>query len=63
MRMVRLVAPLLALATTALSVNAQRPDWAAFDRWVAQGVTDWQVPGLAVAVVKDDSVVFLRGYG
>lgn len=59
----RLLTHVFALATTALSVHAQRPDWAAFDRWVAQGVTDWQVPGLAVAIVKDDSVAFLRGYG
>ena len=42
---------------------AQRPDLAAFDAWVAKGVTDWQVPGLAVAIVKDDSVVFAKGYG
>jgi CubicO group peptidase (beta-lactamase class C family) len=26
-------------------------------------MTDWQVPGLAIAIVKDDSVVFIRGYG
>ncbi len=43
--------------------GAQRPDWGAFDRWVEQGVRDWRIPGLAVAVVKDDSVVFARGYG
>ena len=24
---------------------------------------DWRIPGLAIAVVKDDSVVFLKGYG
>jgi CubicO group peptidase (beta-lactamase class C family) len=26
-------------------------------------MTDWRVPGLAIVVVKDDSVVFIKGYG
>ncbi len=39
------------------------PDFAAFDRYVAQAARDWRVPGLAIAVVKDDSLVFARGYG
>jgi len=39
------------------------PDWAAFDRYVAQAAKDWHVPGLAIAVVKDDSLVFAKGYG
>ena len=41
----------------------QKPDWAAFDKFVAQAQRDWRVPALAIAVVKDDSVVFMRGYG
>lgn len=39
------------------------PDLSAFDKYVAQAVRDWRVPGLAIAVVKDDSVVLARGYG
>ena len=39
------------------------PDLAAFDRYVAQAARDWRVPGLAIAVVKGDSVVLARGYG
>ena len=54
----------LAVLLLAPSLGAQaRPDLAAFDRYVAQGVKDWGVPGLAVAIVKDDSVVFAKGYG
>lgn len=34
-----------------------------FDDGVAKAVHDWQVPGLAVAVVKDGGVVFSKGYG
>ena len=44
--------------TTAAAQSA-----ADFDKYVAQGVVDWHVPGLAVAVVKDDSVVFQKAYG
>jgi CubicO group peptidase (beta-lactamase class C family) len=43
--------------------GASAPDLAAFDRYVAQAVRDWRVPGLAIAIVKNDSVVLARGYG
>ena len=33
------------------------------DAYVARAVRDWNVTGLAIAVVKDDSVVFAKGYG
>lgn len=41
----------------------QAPDLAAFDQYVARAARDWHVPGLAIAVVKDDSLVFAKGYG
>ena len=54
----------LALAATpALGVAQQAPDLAAFDKYVAHAARDWRVPGMAVAVVKDDSLVFAKGYG
>jgi len=56
------VSVLLAFAAVD-SIPAQRVDLKAFDAYVAQGVKDWEIPGLAVAIVKDDSVVFARGYG
>ena len=56
-----------ALVLGASPLAAQRPapapDWAAFDRYVAQAARDWRVPGLAIAVVKNDSLVFAKGYG
>lgn len=33
------------------------------DRYVTRGMADWQIPGLAVAVVKDGKVVCSKGYG
>jgi CubicO group peptidase (beta-lactamase class C family) len=34
-----------------------------FDTYVDGAVRDWEVPGLAVAIVKDGRVVFSKGYG
>lgn len=33
------------------------------DAYVARAVRDWRIPGFAIAIVKDDSVVFAKGYG
>jgi CubicO group peptidase (beta-lactamase class C family) len=33
------------------------------DRYIADAVRDWGVPGVAIAIVKDDQVVAARGYG
>jgi CubicO group peptidase (beta-lactamase class C family) len=64
----RRAAALLLLALSARAGEGQSrpgaaPKLAEFDRYVAQVARDWKVPGLAVAVVKDDSVVLARGYG
>jgi CubicO group peptidase (beta-lactamase class C family) len=34
-----------------------------FDEYVNKAMKDWEVPGLAIAIVKDDKVVFAKGYG
>jgi CubicO group peptidase (beta-lactamase class C family) len=34
-----------------------------FDKYVEQARTQWMVPGLAVVVVKDNQVIFKKGYG
>ena len=39
------------------------PDWVAFDKYVAQAARDWKTPGMAIAIVQGDSMVFARGYG
>jgi CubicO group peptidase (beta-lactamase class C family) len=57
---IALAAPPVALPTAA---QGRDPPLADFDAYVKKAVKDWDVPGLAVAVVKDDSMVFARGYG
>jgi CubicO group peptidase (beta-lactamase class C family) len=45
------------------TVSAQPQPLENFDNYVAGAVRDWEVPGLAIAVVKDGQVVFSKGYG
>jgi CubicO group peptidase (beta-lactamase class C family) len=33
------------------------------DQYIERGMHDWGIPGLAVAIVKDDKVVYARGFG
>lgn len=48
--------PLAAQGTTAAQVRE-------LDAFVTKGVRDWEIPGLTVTVVRNDSVVFAKGYG
>ncbi len=57
------LAVLAALLLAAPAARAQGSPLDGLDAYVAQAVRDWKVPGLAIAVVKDDSVVFAKGYG
>src|SRR5689334_10784588 len=40
-----------------------KPSLSGFDQYITKAMQDWKVPGLAIAVVKNDSIVLLRGYG
>ncbi len=63
-RTVRSVVTALWLALLATNLQAQdHVDHTALDSYFAAAREDWKVPGFAVAIVKDDEVVFARGYG
>lgn len=49
----------------ALAAQKARPDprLAAVDTYIEKTRVEWKVPAIAVAIVKDDSVVFAKGYG
>lgn len=45
-------------------VSGQKaPSLKAFDEYVQKAVDDWHVPGLAIIVIKDNQVLFKKGYG
>jgi CubicO group peptidase (beta-lactamase class C family) len=46
-----------------LSAAAQNAPLQGFDDYVNKAIKDWEVPGIAIAIVKDDKIVFAKGYG
>ena len=34
-----------------------------FDAYVKKAMEEWKAPSVAVSIVKDDSVIFAKGYG
>src|SRR4051812_40132533 len=46
-----------------LVLAQQHAPLSGLDSYITQAMRDWRVPGLAIVVVKDDSVAFIRGYG
>lgn len=52
------------LAALALAFQTHGdPKLAAIDAYAAKARAEWGTPALALAIVKDDSIVFARGYG
>jgi len=47
----------------AFAAFGQPAPLAGFDEYVLKAMKDWEVPGLAIAVVKDDKIFFAKGYG
>ncbi|MBX6363925.1 MAG: serine hydrolase [Gemmatimonadetes bacterium] len=58
-----LTTSVLALAILASAASAQKSPLDGLDAYIEQARVAWDVPGVAVAVVKDDSVVFAKGFG
>jgi CubicO group peptidase (beta-lactamase class C family) len=54
---------LLLLTLAPALAHAQPGPLRGLDGYVERAMRDWEVPGLAIAVVRGDSVVFARGYG
>jgi CubicO group peptidase (beta-lactamase class C family) len=54
---------LLALLSSPAPASAQAKPLEGFDGYVARSMAAWKVPGLAIAIVRNDSVVLAKGYG
>src|SRR5690554_5832666 len=54
---------LLFLVVAAPAAHAQAVDLEGLDAYIEAAMADWEQPGLAVAIVKDDSVIYARGFG
>jgi CubicO group peptidase (beta-lactamase class C family) len=53
----------LALLRPGAAGSAQTKPLEGFDAYVTRSMAAWKVPGLAVAIVRNDSVVLAKGYG
>jgi len=58
-----MAAPLLAPLSAAHAQGAPNLDLDAIDAFLKSCVTTYHIPGLSIAIVKDNQVVMLRGYG
>ncbi|HJQ68101.1 MAG TPA: serine hydrolase [Blastocatellia bacterium] len=62
-RMSRVFVTLAAVVLFAASAPAQTIDSAGVDRIMEEALKAWQVPGASLAIVQNDKVVHLKGYG
>ena len=54
---------LVLLVLVAVQAVAAQAPGAEFDEYVNKALKDWGVPGIAIAIVKDDKVVLAKGFG
>ncbi|HWP83525.1 MAG TPA: serine hydrolase [Bacteroidota bacterium] len=52
----------VSLVLVTFSLHAQEP-FPGFEEYARQAMKDWEVPGFAIAVVKDDKVIYAKGFG
>ncbi len=62
-RHLRLITLLLFVLVAFHPAHAQEAPLNGFDDYVNKSLRDWEVPGLAIAIVKDDRIVLAKGYG
>lgn len=43
--------------------NSQVLNFSELDKYINKSIEEWKLPGLAIAIVKDDSVVYIKGFG
>ncbi len=53
------------LVCSTISLRAQTPAFVSdsLERYIQQGIKDWDIPGLAISIVKDGKVVVMKGFG
>jgi CubicO group peptidase (beta-lactamase class C family) len=59
----RIIGFVLLLFIGSFSAVAQDAPLQGLDDYVNKAIKDWDVPGVAIAIVKDDKIVFAKGYG
>src|ERR1041385_730139 len=53
-----------AFATVAHAASAQTKEpYPGLDAYIAKAIQSWHIPGLGVAIVRNDSVIYAKGFG
>ena len=60
---IQFVVIVIALTFFVATADAQSGPMTGFEEYAAKAMKEWQVPGMAVAVVKDDKIVYAKGFG
>ena len=66
--MKKILLTLIPLLFYSISINAQEKALPTFitdslQSYITQGMKDWQIPGLSVAIIKNDKIVYMKGFG
>jgi CubicO group peptidase (beta-lactamase class C family) len=64
--MVRIKTFILAVSVfCCIKLQAQQPSFItdSLEQYIQRGMKDWNIPGLAIAIVKDGKTVFMKGFG
>ena len=59
----RLFSLILILFISSVLAFGQDAPLSGLDDYVNKAIKDWDVPGVSIAIVKDDKVIFVKGYG
>jgi len=59
---------ILSLLVITIISNGQKKELPTFitdslDNYINEGIKDWNIPGLAIAIVQKDKIVYMKGYG
>src|SRR5215212_1514420 len=46
-----------------VAANAQSQSFTGLEQYITAAMKDWKIPGVAVGIVRNDSVVFAKGFG
>jgi CubicO group peptidase (beta-lactamase class C family) len=57
-----LVATLAPIGATPATAQ-QREPWPGYDAYLNAALATWKVPGVGIAIIRNDSIVYARGYG
>lgn len=65
MKKIILIFNILILSFNLRAQNRELPTFItdSLDNYISQGIKDWKIPGLSIAIVKNNEVVYMKGFG